>query len=120
MFYGQRLPFVTVSHAGINILSWELHCVFPLKIPHEPKNKRAIVISHDYERSTPDYKGTVSYSNLLNPSKPKLVLTTVKNPVLTAKKTTLRIITKINRLTLFKEEIAIYTENIKSINTKYK
>jgi hypothetical protein len=44
----------------------------------------------------------------------------IKNPVLTAKKTQLVIVTKINWLTLFEEIIAASSEsNIKPINTFY-
>jgi hypothetical protein len=42
-------------------------------------------------------------------------------PVRTAKKTAYFTITKINRLTLFKEIIAVYSENHnKPINTKFR
>jgi hypothetical protein len=44
-----------------------------------------------------------------------------KNVVRTAKKTPHFTITKINRLTLFKEIIAVYSENhTKHMNTKFK
>jgi hypothetical protein len=46
----------------------------------------------------------------LNPLKPKLLLI-LKHPVLTSKKTQPITITKINWLTLFKEIIAVYSEN---------
>jgi hypothetical protein len=54
----------------------------------------------------------------MNPLKPKLVKIIYKNSVRTAKKTQHFTITKINWLTLFKEIIAVYTENhMKHINT---
>jgi hypothetical protein len=43
--------------------------------------------------------------------KPEVTWVTVKNSVLTAKKTQHFAITKINWLTLFKEIIAVYAEN---------
>jgi hypothetical protein len=51
---------------------------------------------------------TEAHINLL---KPKLVLIVVMNSVRTAKKTQHVTITKINWLTLFKEIIAVYSEN---------
>jgi hypothetical protein len=55
-----------------------------------------------------------------NPLKPKLVYITFKNSVRTAKKTQHVTVTKINRLTLFKDIIAVYSENrTKRINTKW-
>jgi hypothetical protein len=51
--------------------------------------------------------------------KPKLVYLIFKNSVRTAKKTQHFTITKVNWLTLFKEIIAVYSENhMKHINTK--
>jgi hypothetical protein len=65
------------------------------------------------------------YSNLgrtrvrLTLLKPKLVYVTFKNSVRTAKKTQHFNVTKINWLTLFKEIIAVNSENrTKHINTK--
>jgi hypothetical protein len=49
--------------------------------------------------------------NSINLSSAKLVQTVFKNPVRTAKKTPPFTVTKINRLTLFKEIIAVYSEN---------
>jgi hypothetical protein len=58
-----------------------------------------------------------SWHLYINPLKPKIVLI-FKNSVRTAKKTQLFTITKINWLTLFKEIIAVYSENnTKHINT---
>jgi hypothetical protein len=58
---------------------------------------------------------------LINPLKPKPVQTIFKNSVRTAKKTQHFTITKINWLMLFKETVAVYTENhTKHINTKRK
>jgi hypothetical protein len=48
---------------------------------------------------------------LFNPLKPKLIKNIFKNSVRTAKKTQHFTITKINWLTLFKEIIAVYSEN---------
>jgi hypothetical protein len=48
---------------------------------------------------------------LLNPLKPKLVYIVVTNTVRTAKKTQPFTVTQIKRLTLFKEIIAVYSEN---------
>jgi uncharacterized protein YktB (UPF0637 family) len=53
---------------------------------------------------------TVS-SFISNRMKPKLVWTIFKNSVRTAKKTPHFTVTKIDRLTLFKEIIAVYSEN---------
>jgi hypothetical protein len=50
-------------------------------------------------------------SRTINPLKPKLVQIIFKNSVRTAKKTPHFTITKINWLMLFKEIIAVYTEN---------
>jgi hypothetical protein len=50
-------------------------------------------------------------SSVLNPLKPKLVKIIFKNSVRTANKTQHFTITKINWLTLYKEIIAVYTEN---------
>jgi hypothetical protein len=47
----------------------------------------------------------------LNPLKPKLVEIIFKDSVRTAKKTPHFAVTKINRLTLFKEIIGVYREN---------
>jgi hypothetical protein len=47
----------------------------------------------------------------MKPLKPKLACVKVKNTVRTAKKTQHFIIKKIKWLTLFKEIIAVYTEN---------
>jgi hypothetical protein len=56
---------------------------------------------------------------VFNPLKPKLIWIIFKNPICTAKKTQHFTISKINLLMLFKEIIAIYTENnTKHINTK--
>jgi hypothetical protein len=53
-----------------------------------------------------------------NPLKPKLIQITFNNSVRTAKKTQHFTITNINWLTLFKEIIAVYSENhTKPINT---
>jgi hypothetical protein len=50
----------------------------------------------------------------------KLIYTTFRNSALTANKTQNFTITQINWLTLFKEIIAVYSENrAKYINTKY-
>jgi hypothetical protein len=55
----------------------------------------------------------------INALKPKLVQIAYKNSVRTAKKTQHFTITKINRLTLFKEIIPVYSENhTKHIHTK--
>jgi hypothetical protein len=55
---------------------------------------------------------------LFNPLQLKLIYITFKHSVRTAKKTQLFTITKINWLTLFKEIIAVYSENYtKHINT---
>jgi hypothetical protein len=57
---------------------------------------------------------------VINPLKQKLVKIVFKNSVRTAKKTQLFTIIKINWLTLFKEIIAVYSENhIQPINTKF-
>jgi hypothetical protein len=57
--------------------------------------------------------------NLFNPLKPKLIQIILKNSVRTVKKTQHFTITKINRLTLLKEIIAVYSENhTESINIK--
>jgi hypothetical protein len=62
-----------------------------------------------------------SSPNIINPLKPKLVLILFKNSIRTEKKTLHFTVTKINRLTLFKEIIAVYSENhTKLINTKWK
>jgi hypothetical protein len=56
----------------------------------------------------------------LIPLRPKLVHVIFKNSVRTAKKTQHFTITKINRLTLFKEIIAVYSENhTEHINAKW-
>jgi hypothetical protein len=56
--------------------------------------------------------------NKFNSLKPKFVYITLKNSVRTAKKTQHFTITKTNWLTLFKEIIAVYSENnTKPINT---
>jgi hypothetical protein len=56
--------------------------------------------------------GAAALKNLfLNPLKPKLVLMLFKNSVRTSKRTPHFTITKINWLTLFKEIIAVYSEN---------
>jgi hypothetical protein len=47
----------------------------------------------------------------IDPLRPKLVKIIFKNSVRTAKKTPHFTVTKINRLTLFKEIIAVYSEN---------
>jgi hypothetical protein len=52
----------------------------------------------------------------LNPLKPKLIQMIFKNSVRTTKKTQHFTITKINWLTLFREIIAVYSEN----HTKHK
>jgi hypothetical protein len=58
-------------------------------------------------------------SSGLNPLKMKLVYIFFKNSVCTSKRTPNFTITKINRLMLFKEIIAVYSENhTKPINTK--
>jgi hypothetical protein len=55
----------------------------------------------------------------INPLKPKSIDIIFKTSTRTAKKTQLFTISKINWLTLFKEIIAVYSENhIKLINTK--
>jgi hypothetical protein len=60
-----------------------------------------------------------SYLLTINPLKPKLVEIIFKNSVRTAMKTPHFTITEINWLTLFKEIIAVYSENhAKPINTK--
>jgi hypothetical protein len=62
--------------------------------------------------------GQVGENNTFNPLKPKLVQIIFKNAVRTAKKTLHFTIKKINWLTLFKEIIAVYSENhTKHINT---
>jgi hypothetical protein len=53
----------------------------------------------------------VSDKQKVEPSKLKLVQVIFKNPVRTSKRTQHFTITKINWLTLFKEIIAVYTEN---------
>jgi hypothetical protein len=58
-------------------------------------------------------------SNWIKPLKPKLVWIIFKNSVRTAKKTQHFSIARINWLTLFKEVIAVYSENhTRPINTK--
>jgi hypothetical protein len=52
------------------------------------------------------------YGLSVNPLKPELVQITFKNSVRTSKRTPNFTITKINRLMLFKEMIAVYTDNI--------
>jgi hypothetical protein len=57
----------------------------------------------------------------VNPLKPRLVQILFKNSVRTAKKTRHFTVTKINRLTLFKEIIAVYSvDHMKQINKKCK
>jgi hypothetical protein len=54
-----------------------------------------------------------------NPLKPKLTHMLLKDSVRTAKKTPHFTVTEINRLTLFKEIIAVCSENrMKHVNTK--
>jgi hypothetical protein len=56
---------------------------------------------------------------MLNPLKPKPVCIIFKNPVRIAKKTPHFTITKINWFSLFKERVAVYSENLtKPVNTK--
>jgi hypothetical protein len=63
--------------------------------------------------------GCASDPHPRNPLKPTFVYVTFKDPVRTAKKTQHFTVTKINRLTLFKEIIAVYGEkHMKHINTK--
>jgi hypothetical protein len=58
---------------------------------------------------------------ILNPFKTKLVQIIFKNSAHTSKRTPHFTITKINLLTLFKEIIAVYTENhTRPINTKWR
>jgi hypothetical protein len=60
-----------------------------------------------------------AFTASINPLKPKLVYILFKNPVRTSKRTPHLTITKINWLTLFKEIIAVYSENqVKFIETK--
>jgi hypothetical protein len=49
--------------------------------------------------------------NIINPLKPKLVYMLFKNSVRTSKRTPHFTFTKINWLMLFKEVIAVYSEN---------
>jgi hypothetical protein len=64
-------------------------------------------------------KPTNKIKIIINPLKPKIVSIIFKYSVRTAKKTQHFTITKINWLTLFKEIIAVYSENhTKTINTK--
>jgi hypothetical protein len=56
---------------------------------------------------------------LINPLKTKLVCVLFKNSICTSKRTPNFIITKINWLMLFKEIMAVYSENhAKPVNTK--
>jgi len=55
----------------------------------------------------------------VNPLKRTLVFAVFKNSVLTSKRTPHCTITKVNRLTLFKEMIAVYSDLIEKINSKY-
>jgi lipoate-protein ligase B len=55
--------------------------------------------------------GRAAWEHAVATSKPKLVWIIFENSVRTAKKTQHFTITKINWLTLFKEIIAVYTEN---------
>jgi hypothetical protein len=58
-------------------------------------------------------------SHWISPLRPKLVYIIDKNSVRTTKKTQHFTVTKINRLTLFKEIIAVYCENrMKHVTTK--
>jgi hypothetical protein len=53
------------------------------------------------------------------PLKRSLVFGIFKNSVLTSKRTPHCTITKVNRLTLFKEMIAVYSDNLTEKNSKY-
>jgi hypothetical protein len=66
-----------------------------------------------------NYKQTAEW-NAINPLKPQLVYIIFRNSVRTSKRSQHLTITKINWLKLFKEIIAVYSENhTKLINTKY-
>jgi hypothetical protein len=60
------------------------------------------------------FQGGLCSAELVKPLKPKLVQIIFNNSVRTAKKTQHFAITKINWLTLFKEIIAVCTENHKN------
>jgi hypothetical protein len=65
--------------------------------------------------------GNIFHAATLTVWSPKLIYIMFKNSVRTAKKTSHFTITQINWLMLFKEIIAVYTENhTKSINTKWR
>jgi hypothetical protein len=64
---------------------------------------------------------SVAISCIVNHLKPRLVKIILKNAVRTSKRTSHFTVAKIKRLTLFKEIIAVYSENhTKPINNKYK
>jgi hypothetical protein len=78
-------------------------CVRPVELEHYEENAKAKL------------SGIVC----INPLNLKLIQMIFKNSARTAKKRQLFTITKINWLTLFKEIIAVYTENYtKHIDTK--
>jgi hypothetical protein len=64
------------------------------------------------------YGSDLHLLTLINPLKPQIVYVMFKNSVRAAKKTPHLTVTKINWLTLFKEIIAVYSENrTRPINT---